>query len=72
MAKKSPAPTDVGYSAENRKYEAEDALRTLTRAEEIRGDKKLMAEVEKARQEKLRQLASIKVETAPQTIKMPK
>lgn len=66
-SKKLPAPT-VAVDDDS-KWRAEDALRTLTRAEEVRGDKKLMAEVEKARQEKMRQLASIKVETSEKTIK---
>lgn len=68
MAKKS---AEVGYpsASEDKKWRAEDALRTLTRAEEIRGDKSLMKDVERCRQEKLRELTQIKVETAPRTIK---
>lgn len=71
MAKKSRV-ADYPGAAEDRKYRAEDALRTLTRAEEIRGDKALMKDVEACRQDKMRELAAIKVETAPKTIKMPK
>lgn len=66
MAKKSTA---AAYPDEDKKWRAEDALRTLTRAEEIRGDKALMKDVERCRQEKMRELAAIKVETAPRTIK---
>lgn len=65
MAKKAEA----AYAAEDKKWRAEDALRTLTRAEEIRGDGALMKDVERCRQEKMRELAKIKVETAPKTIK---
>lgn len=71
MAKKS-AEAAYPSAAEDKKWRAEDALRTLTRAEEIRGDKSLMKDVERCRQEKMRELAAIKVETAPRTIKAPK
>lgn len=57
---------------QERKWQAEDALRTLTRAEEVRGDMDLMKDVEKMRREKMRELASIKVEVAPKTIKSAK
>lgn len=67
MAKKAEA-----YPDDDKKWRAEDALRTLTRAEEIRGDQSLMKDVERCRQEKMRELAAIKVETAPKTIKMKK
>lgn len=72
MAKKAAAKSTAdmpGYPEEDQKWRAEDALRTLTRAEEIRGDQSLMKDVEKCRREKMRELASIKVETAPKTIK---
>jgi len=71
MAKKKVEVVEA-YPAEDKKWRAEDALRTLTRAEEIRGDKSLMKDVERCRQEKMRELAAIKVETAPRTIKMAK
>lgn len=71
MAKKK-AEVAEAYPDEDKKWRAEDALRTLTRAEEIRGDKSLMKDVERCRQEKMRELAAIKVETAPRTIKMVK
>lgn len=69
MAKKavSAYPDD-----DDKKWRAEDALRTLTRAEEIRSDQSLMKDVERCRQDKMRELAAIKVETAPKTIKMKK
>lgn len=54
--------------AQERKWRAEDALRTLSEAERVKKDKPLMADVEKARQAKMRDLESIKVETAPSTI----
>jgi len=66
MARKTTA---AAYPDDDKKWRAEDALRTLTRAEEIRGDKALMKDVERCRQEKMRELAQIKVETAPQTMK---
>lgn len=73
MSRKSTTKSPAYPGAEDdKKYRAEDALRTLTRAEEIRGDKSLMKDVERCRQEKMRELAAIKVETAPRTIKAPK
>ena len=56
---------------EDMKYRAEDALRTLERAEEHRADPKLMAAVESHRQDKMNKLAKIKikVETGTKTIK---
>lgn len=72
MKSSQPKPPK-GYSPikdEDRKWKAEDALRTLQRAEEVRSDKGLMRDVEACRQDKMRQLASIKVEVAPKTIKM--
>lgn len=71
MAKsKKSAAVNTPYS--DKDWRAEDALRTLTMAEEIRADKSLMKEVEEARKRKLRELESIKVETAPKTIKTSK
>lgn len=75
MAKKSTADMVEGPSADTeRKWEAEDALRTLTRAEEIQRDASLMTRVEKMRDEKIRDLKNvkIKVETSPQTMKKGK
>lgn len=60
----------IGISdPDGRKYRAEDALRTLARAEEIRRDGALMRDVETCRRDKMRDLASIKVEVAPKTMK---
>lgn len=42
-----------------RKYEAEDALRTLTRADEIRKDKSLMADVKKCAMAQKRALEKV-------------
>lgn len=69
MAKKAMA---VYPDDDDKKWRAEGALRTLTRAEEIRSDQSLMKDVERCRQDKMRELAAIKVETAPKTIKMKK
>jgi hypothetical protein len=51
-------------SADDKRYRAEDALRTLQRAEEIRQDAPLMREVERCRQEQMKALARVKVETS--------
>jgi len=60
MAKSKSAPTCCGpSSADSRKYEIEDALRTLTRAEEVKADKTLMAGVEKLAKEKAREMNTI-------------
>lgn len=71
-AAKSTADMPSSYAEEDKKYKVEDALRTLTRAEEIRSDRDLMKDVEACRQDKMRQLANIKVEVSPKTIKGPK
>lgn len=70
---KGNGPT-TSYDDDERKYRAEDALRTLTRAEEIKGDRRLMSDVDACRRDKMRQLANIeiKVEKAPKTIKASK
>jgi hypothetical protein len=52
-----------------RKYRAEDGLRTLAEAEKVKRDPKLMADIEKARKAKMADLASIKCEVSPKTIK---
>lgn len=44
-AKSDVAESPKGESAERRRYEIEDGLRTLSRAEEIKGDKGLMKEI---------------------------
>lgn len=58
----------AAFDALERKWRAEDALRTLSDAERVKKDKALMADVEKARQAKMRDLESIKVEVSPRTI----
>lgn len=68
---KAPKGYDPSRDDE-RKWRAEDALRALERAEEVRRDKSLMRDVEACRQDKMRKLADIKVETAVRTIKAPK
>jgi len=72
-SKKKSAPvveiaTTNSDDARERKWRAEDALRTLTEAERVKKDKALMKDVEKARAEKMRDLECIKVETSPQTM----
>lgn len=70
MAKQPKPPK--GYSPvkdDEKKWRAEDALRTLERAEEIRSDGSLMRDVEYCRQDRMKKLASIKVEVAPKTMK---
>lgn len=37
----------------NRRYAAEDAMRTLTRADEIRGDRSLMTDVQRLAREQI-------------------
>lgn len=65
-----PSTVTSGVSDEQeRKWRAEDALRTLADAEKVKRDPKLMADVEKARKAKIADLNSIKVETSQQTIK---
>lgn len=59
-------------TSDERKWRAEDALRTLKRAEEIKRDNGLMKEVERCRRDEMRALAEIKVETAPRTMKKVK
>jgi len=51
-----------------RKWRAEDGLRTLTEAERIRGDKSLMGDIEKARKAKMKELDSIQCDVSPRTM----
>lgn len=44
---------------QERKYRAQDAMRTLTRADEIRQDKSLMREVQKVAKEQMSALKKI-------------
>ena len=71
MAKKDNSPKmTVAAGApsinrdDERKWKAEDALRTLTRAEEHKGDKDLMRDVAKMRDEKMKELAKVKIEVS--------
>lgn len=75
MAKAKNAKTpDVEVSSlsidpeRERKWRAEDALRTLMEADKVRKDKPLMRDVEKARNAKIAELDCVKVETSPKTI----
>ena len=45
MAEVAAAQPKLGPSADERKYRAEDSLRCLQRAEEIKADKGLMADI---------------------------
>jgi hypothetical protein len=73
-AKKSSGPVvevaemSAPSAERERKWRAEDALRTLSEAERIKQDKSLMGDVEKARKAKIKDLESICVETSPRTI----
>lgn len=58
----SPMPTykpTARELAERRRYEVEDALRTLTRACEIEKDTKLMAEVKAMARTKAKEMQSV-------------
>jgi hypothetical protein len=62
MAKKdNPAQAAVParMSGEDRRWRAEDAIRTLTRAEEIRGDKGLMRDVARHAQQQAAALKKV-------------
>lgn len=48
---KKPTPSD-----EDRKYKVEDAIRTLTKAEEHRQDKDLMKDVKKTAKDKIKKM----------------
>jgi len=73
MASKPKGPVvEVAENSMNsereRKWRAEDGLRTLTEAERIRGDKALMGDIEKARKARMKELESIKCEVSPRTM----
>lgn len=69
-------PKDNGpsLSSDERKWRAEDDMRSLMRAEEIRADRRRMADVDACRRDKMRQMANIeiKVEKSPRTMKAMK
>lgn len=46
-ARDTPVLANPTLSASDRRYKAEDALRTITHAEALRGDKQLMKDVHK-------------------------
>lgn len=52
----SPTPAE---KAEQRKYEIEDALRTVQRAEEIKKDKSMMKDVKAMAREKMSELKKV-------------
>lgn len=64
---KTTAPCDMSMprsmstqdKMRERKYRAEDAIRTLQRAEEIRKDKTLMRDVKTVAQEQMKQLQTV-------------
>lgn len=65
MAKAKKAATDCGPSeTERHKWEVEDALRALTRAQEVIKDSKLMADVKKLARERMDEMSAITGKTA--------
>jgi hypothetical protein len=58
---KTPAPANAVASNKSmeRKWAAEDALRTMTRAAEIKNDPRLMADVKRLALQKTKELAAI-------------
>lgn len=59
-----PAPSTVAkVTAEDRerqrRYAAEDAIRTLTRADEIKADKRLMSDVRKCAKEQIKTVSKV-------------
>lgn len=48
------APVAAAPSRDERRYRAEDALRTITRAEEFKKDRSLMSDVRKMVQDQMR------------------
>lgn len=55
---------------DERRWKAEDGMRTLMRAEEIKRDTALMRDIGAHRDQRMRDMKAIKVETAPKTMKM--
>lgn len=57
----SPAPRESTRQeqAERKRWEAEDALRTITRAEEIKKDRGLMAHVRRCANEQMKNLQCV-------------
>lgn len=59
LATASPATPSSDELKERRRYEVEDALRTLTRADEHRSNKRLMSDVKKLAAEHATKMARI-------------
>lgn len=59
MAKAETVPAQPEKMGKFEKYECEDALRTLTRAEEIKADPELMKEVQKLAKKQKKTISSI-------------
>lgn len=55
----TPYKQSAAEKAERRKWEAQDALRTITRAEEIKRDRALMSEVKKCAREQVKSLECV-------------
>lgn len=55
-----PVKSNSEYDAREKRWRAEDDLRALQRAEEIRGDKSRMSEVKKCATEQMNALKKIK------------
>lgn len=51
---------DPGHEVRERKYRAEDALRTIEQAEKCKSDKGLMRDVKSLAKEKIKHLGKIK------------
>lgn len=58
VTKKSPS---VVMAFDEKKYQAEDDLRTLTRAKEIEADRQRMAAVKKVGAQKIKEMQSVVV-----------
>lgn len=58
MAKSTKSPV-AGMSAMERRYQAESALSTLTRAQEIQKDRRLMSDVAKLAKEQVQSLQKV-------------
>lgn len=58
VTKKSPS---VVMAFDDKKYQAEDDLRTLTRAKEIEADRQRMAAVKKVGAQKIKEMQSVVV-----------
>jgi len=69
---KSPVKADMNADVmrREREWKVRDGLDTLQRAEEIRRDPQLMQDIDDCRQQKMKDLASIKVTVAPKSMKM--